>query len=230
MFCMKCGNEIPDNSQVCPNCGQPQNQGAAAPAAAPVVAPAASGTNFDVVGFLKDFIKNPVEACTSRAKSQFVALGGACVVLYLVICFIFDLINEIEAGHAICYFFIDLVAIACMMGFIFIASPAFKVKKFDILSTVAWTGLAFFPCCVLRIISFINTKLLNAAGNPVFSISGILNGIALIFIYVVLYDFFVTNKEEKGAKFNSILFLMASYGVWQLVDTIMTWGFQKVFF
>ena len=239
MFCMKCGSDIPENTAACPNCGQPVEDKApetvpsAVPVVAPVVAASNSGsanTSFDIVGFLKDFIKDPVESCISRAKSQHFLLGTACVALYLVLCFIFDLINEIEVGHAVCYFFIDLIAIAGMIAFIFLCSPAFKVKKLDFLSTVAWVGLSFFPSCVLRIVAFINTKLLNAAGNPVFSISSILNGIALIFIYVVLYDFFVTNKEEKGTKFNAITFLMASYAVWQLLSTILNWCYLKMIY
>jgi DNA-directed RNA polymerase subunit RPC12/RpoP len=49
MFCMKCGNQMPDNAQFCPRCGTPVTAAGGAPAAPPPPPPSASGSSPSVV-------------------------------------------------------------------------------------------------------------------------------------------------------------------------------------
>ena len=237
MFCMKCGNQIPDDSVTCPVCGAPvENAAPAAPVApaaqyAPASAVIPSSTTYDIGGFVGDFGKNPIEACTSRDQSKHFLLGLTFPVFYLVMDFIFDLLADyVTVKSAIFNFFEGALAFGAFFGIVFLLYNAFKVKKVDFLSTCSWIGLALAPYSLMIVVTWLNSKLLSALDYKVFSISGALNTATMVFLAVVLYDYFYSKRTEKGSKMTALYFTVTSIAAWKLAETILSWMIDKLFF
>ncbi|MBO4927024.1 MAG: zinc ribbon domain-containing protein [Clostridiales bacterium] len=232
MFCMKCGSQFPDDCKTCPNCGEPaQSVAPAAPVApvAPAAAPAA--TSYDIGGFMGDFFKSPIDACTSRNQSKHFLLGLTFPAAYIILEFIFNLLDDyVSTGRAVSYFFVDVIGIGCFMLFISFLYKAFSVKPVDMLSTFSWVGLSFFPYAVASLLYWLNSKFMSAIDYKVFSIGGILTTVAAIFIYITLYDYFTQNKEGKGTKTKALLFVISSVAVWKFAELLFNWMFNKLFF
>ena len=194
MFCMKCGNQIPDDSVTCPVCGAPvENTAPAAPVApaaqyAPASAVIPSSTTYDIGGFVGDFGKNPIEACTSRDQSKHFLLGLTFPVFYLVMNFIFDLLAD----------------------YVTVKSAIFNF--------------------LMIVVTWLNSKLLSALDYKVFSVSGALNTATMVFLAVVLYDYFYSKRTEKGSKMTALYFTVTSIAAWKLAETILSWMINKLFF
>ncbi|MBP5492821.1 MAG: zinc ribbon domain-containing protein [Clostridiales bacterium] len=229
MFCIKCGKEFPDGSVACPHCGAPvANELPVTPAVAP--AASASSNSYDIVGFLTDFLKRPIEACSSRENAQNVLLGLTFPVAYAVLEFIYDLINSYSIGAAVGYFFCEIIAIASLIGFAFLLANPFKVKSTDIISKASFIGLLYFPKVVLRLVAFLNTKLLNVMDNPIFSISGILTDAALFFMMIAIFDNALEKKQPNGDKKTALLYTICVYALYSLVHYALTWGLIKIMY
>ena len=250
MFCVKCGNEIPDNSVACPVCGAPIASAPqevpvtpAAPVApvqqAPVGQPVAPATKnltitYDIKGFMGDFFKSPIDACTSRAESMHWLLGLTFAGGFAILSFIFTLINFKDyepAKFGFCDLFTQLCAIAGFVLFTLLFSKAFKLtKKLDFLSSLSLVGLAFMPYCAGRLVAFLNTKLYEGIDISFFSISSIFTSCAVLFIAVTLYDFAMENRSDKTTKVPALLFVICSMAGYYLSDLFFNWMWTKMFF
>ncbi|MBO4474465.1 MAG: zinc ribbon domain-containing protein [Clostridiales bacterium] len=234
MFCMKCGNQIPDGSVTCPVCGAPienaaPQQAPAAPYAPGQVVP--STTTYDIGGFLKDFTKTPIEACTSRDQSKHFLLGLTFPALYCVLNFIFDLMADyVTTKSAIFNFFEEVIGFAAFFAIIFLLYKVFGVKQVDFLSTCSWAGLALAPYSVMILFTWINSKIVSGMDYKIFSISSVLTAATMVFLSVVLYDYFTTNKTEKGSKMKAMYFAVTAVAVWKFVVILMSWLDNKIFF
>ena len=281
MFCMKCGNQFPDGSAACPNCGAPAagvpEQPVAVQPAAPVegqpVAPVAgqpvpqqpyaqpfvpaktSSFKYDIGGFFNQFFKSPVEACTLRDKPEHFLLGLTFPVAFLLINLIFDLAFKkdaaiimsltsfwtsvgflpilvgIKTGRAFANFFVRLIAFGALFGYITAMYKVFKVKKTDFLSTISWTGLAFLPYAALNTIGWICTKIVcEVDSDYLVNFSDALCMAGMAFFFIVLYDYFFTNREANGSKKTAIFFAVSSVLVFQIAQVLFGFFFQKLFF
>ena len=281
MFCTKCGQEFPDNSAACPVCGQPVNAPVQQPVAqpqpqpvypqaqqpagqpvyqqpvayAPVPQPkAASSIKYDIGGFLGGFFKNPIEACTSRDKSEHFLLGLTFPLVILIVNLIFNLacktrsamFNLMTGGtwvntgigkkmmgermttpRAFIVFFTELLAFAVLYLIIFALYKAFKVKKVDILSTFSWVGLAFFPYAIMNLISWICTQIYyNPKGFDFINLGPVFSAVGFLFVFIVLYDYFLSKKEANGTKGTALVFALVSCAVFKLSELFL--GFLMV--
>ena len=236
MFCMKCGNQIPDGSLNCPVCGAPTENAAPAAPVAPAgqyapAGPIPSNTSYDIGGFLGDFAKTPIEACTSRNQPKHLLLGLTFPLLYAVLNFIFDLLADYVTTKSAIFNFIEEVAgFAAFFAVIFLLYKIFGVKQVDFLSTCSWVGLALAPYSVMILFTWINSKIVSAMDYKIFSISSVLTAATMVFLSVVLYDYFITNKTEKGSKMKALYFAVTSIAVWKFVVILLSWINTKLFF
>ena len=216
MFCSRCGQQFSDDSRECPICGKAVDTLPKLGSEVKRTLPSANTTPatnynysrtqtsqpnttqkmkstgsvyYDLGGFLSGFLKDPINSCTDRAKSEHFLLGltfpALILGINLLLCWLFkenaayfNLLTGFwpntdsryftglvtDAGgfgfwRSIITVFVDFFAFGAMVVFIFLAYGLFKVKRVDFLSTVSWVGLALFPYSVLNLVSWIWTEI-----------------------------------------------------------------------
>lgn len=227
---------------------QPQQPVYQQPVAAPVAPKAPSWIKYDFGGFFKDFFKSPFDAISSRDNRSHFLLGLTFPVFILIMNLIFNLACKSRAAafnlmaggtwwntsygktmmgtqmttpRAFVVFFTELFAFASLFLIIFALYKAFKVKKVDILGTLSWVGLAFCPYAVLNVISWLCTQIyFDPKGDgfgfinfgPLFAIVG------FVFVFIALYDYFLSKKEATGTKTSAMCFALVSCGIFKLAE------------
>ena len=201
------------------------------PVAAPV-ASAAKDIDMNFGAYMKELFSNPVDAVTSRAKSSFWVLGLICAGAYAVLQFILALIDfdYKTAQWGFYYLLTEIFAFAGLALFAMLFTSVFKIKKLDLLSSVALTGLAYTFMAPARLLAFINSKIYNAMDINFFSISSIFTSVATIFLIMCIYDYALNNKDAAKGKINAFLFTICTMAGYYLTDLFFGWMFQKIFF
>lgn len=219
-----------------PNAQYAQQPYPQAPYGAPVAAPAPKQpANFDlnVGGFFGDFFKSPLDAIETRIQQKFwlmaVIFGGA----YAILNFIIALIDHKAkpAKWAFASLLTDCFTIAAFAVIILLFASAFKIKKLDFLSSLAFAGLPFVLMFACRLVEYLNTKLYSNIDKKgdFFSISSIIAAIALYFIVVLLYDFAMNANPGAVTKTRALMFALVVIACYLLADKFFYWMFYKIF-
>ena len=220
--------------------------------AAPV-APAAPSNpiNYDIGGFLGQFFKDPTGAIFSRAEKKHWLLGLTFPVFYLIMNFIFKIINKETAmtdiatlvsaalkgkdgpsvgGYAFSMLIVEALAIGVFFLMIYLLSNTFGVKKDDFQTIIAWNGLAFFPLAIASIICGFSEAIYIAMDAEVFNFTGVFSGVAFLFLILMSLEYFTKNLTERGTRFKAMMLTITSSAIAQVAYVFIKWIDNKILF
>lgn len=223
------------------------------PGAAPVAPVAPSNPiTYDIGGFLGQFFKDPSGAIFSRAEKKHWLLGLTFPVFYVIMNFIFKIINKETAitdfatlvnafgvkgkdgpsvgGYAFSMLIVEALAIGVFLLMIFLLSNAFGVKKDDFQTIVAWNGLAFFPLAAASIICGFSEAIYIAMDAKVFNLTGVFSGVAFLFLILMSLEYFTKNLTQRGTRFKAIMLTITSSAIAQVAFVFFRWIDNKILF
>lgn len=164
MICVKCGNEIPDASSFCAQCGSSQNNSV----------PPKETVAHDFGDFFREYFRNPVKAITDRADQAHFLWGAAIFVVYLIMVFLFSVPGSVSRD-------VSLTAGTLLLHFIYLLSGAVRFatlifvfwglqhafhfeNKISLPATVSLTGLSFLPIVPFYLIGSLFSNVIHFYG------------------------------------------------------------------
>lgn len=168
--------------------------------------------------FFKEYVKSPVTAVASHAKSEFWLWGLLSLAAYLLIHFLISLsgIHSFRGvGYQFGYFVANIVRFATLILAYYLFQSVFKVKKKSLTSVIAVVGLAFLPLLPLY--------LLGLVFNGIINYSNILSGLMMVAYTVagiILYSELKESSDDKSGM-QSLLTVAASIACMPLISGII---------
>jgi hypothetical protein len=220
MFCTKCGKEIADGSVFCPLCGQSTT----GPVVAAPKAPSEVGAKAS--SFIQDYLKNPMEAVTSRAKDGFFLFGlisiGAYMLFHLLVILLSDAeyLDDQKISFAFSSLLIDALCFGVLILGIFLFSSVFKLNKLSLPSAISLTGLALLPLLPVYLIELLFKLILTNSdiGDSFGFVASVLNptgfssfiAIACIFAAIIIFSQ-IREASKDTAGMRSLMVVVISF-------------------
>lgn len=168
--------------------------------------------------FFKEYVKSPVSAVASHAKSEFWLWGLLSLAAYLLIHFLISLAGVHSfrgVGYQFGYFVGNIVRFATLIFAYYLFQSVFKVKKKNLTSVIAVVGLAFLPLLPLY--------LLGLAFNGIINYSNILSGLMMVaytIAGIILYSELKESSDDNSGM-QSLLTVAASIACMPLISGII---------